>query len=595
MRGFLRLVAAFLAVLIVSPVLAPFGYEGGLSSVHAAGCPSDEVQKKWYPTPLADDAAGVEVGLQACGGWNSYWDQKYYETRTDDQDNIERIITRQQATYRSTKAGTYYYRTVKYYFVFAGENIYYAYHSDPGLGNITPGRDVVIAKNSGDNQSIGANVRELHGRASDTWDMLTRQHPDIYPDGTPKIAYELYTRDFILNNQPKAGYYLKTGQDSWTLGPGASVDQLLDQDAPYLVIAPAIMVYRTTQASKTNGIDIIGYVRPDQFQMILGSDGKPNNRAVAQSAYNYIFGPGMPGVIPNGTHTKEEVKRVFDMTAGKDYSTLFQVIPLRNPPDYSIELKPKEKTDKVGKEVEFTYTVKWKDHPKNQGFRVIFAYQTPKGKLPVDFSLDGTTATKGKDVSYVSKMTEDRKGEITGTVKVKVYDKRSTLIAQVILLDKEGKPLPIQSPYDANPSNNEDKAIVTPEGIDYVAMSYQEKVRLSIPYDVDKIQHKFSLPFTRIDQIEGTVPYTITIRDSQGGSKTLSGPGLKTYEMKYIDYTMTFTKPGTYTIDYEIWPNPKDLETKPENNKGRIIIEVNKLPKPAVPSPDSKIHIELRG
>lgn len=264
-------------------------------------------------------------------------------------------------------------------------------------------------------------------------------------------------------------------------------------------------------------------------------------------------------------------------------------------PDYAIQIMPKEKTAKPGEDVDFNLTVTWKEHPKDQGFRVILAYQTPNGKLPVDFTIGGMTATKGKDVSYVSNMVTQPEGNISGTVRVKAQEKPSTLIAQVIPLDKNGAPLPVQIPYDIDPKNNQDTAIVKPKGIDYVALPYKDTIKLSIPYDKDKIDQKFSLPFTRMDSIEGIVPYMITIRDSQGGYQTFSGPGLKNFEMKYVDYTMSFSKAGTYWIEYEIWPVPKDLETKPENNKARITIEVNKIPKPARPSPDSGLHVELRG
>ncbi|PTQ51578.1 MAG: hypothetical protein HSCHL_1281 [Hydrogenibacillus schlegelii] len=301
------------------------------------------------------------------------------------------------------------------------------------------------------------------------------------------------------------------------------------------------------------------------------------------------------------TEVVAEIFPIWTVKGKKDLLSFFTVDPLYKTakatvkpfmPDYAVQLTPSERTAKPGDEVNFNLTVSWKDHPAGQGFRVILAYQTPQGKLPVDFTLGGKTATKGRDVSYVSNMTNQLEGSLSGTVRVKAYDKTSTLIAQVIPLDRNGSPLPIQPPYDGDPKDNEAKAVVKPTGVDYAAVPFKEPVKLYIPYGVNNPSFRIIPHFERLDGIPVNVPYTITIRGAFG-TVTKQGDNIPNHQSIGVPYPIVNPPLGTYQVTAEIWPVQKDLDVNPANNRTVITVIVEKAPPPEKGPVQRGIHVEL--
>lgn len=604
----MKLLHSLFAVLfLLSTLLLPIQLGAFSYVTEAAGCPPlNEQVLPYYPTPLAaakydkngdlkivdknTKDADIQTGLQRCGAMGVVWDAKrYYEIYPLGGDQIDRIITYEQASYRSASPNTYYYRTVKYYFIFAGENVSYA---DPY--NNKPVYDVEVPTYFGGNESVGADVGAFQAAASEEWDRLNNTNPYMYPDGTPKISYTLFTRRMILeeNNQPITGYWVKGRNNVWS-----KIDdygQILDQEADYLVIAPAIMIYRTTKASKTDGIEVLGWVRPDKFKIVFGPDGKPDVQKTAQSAKDYILGDGMPGIYPNGKHTKEEVAGIFNTTAGKDYHTLFRVIPLRDQPDYAISLAPVEREGKPGDTVTFQMKVTWEGNRLSRGFRVIMGYKTPAGQIPVSFTLNGNEASTTDKASYLNVLPGNTKGEMTTEIKLKVYDKPSTLIAQVRPIDEDKNVPTSWENREKNPKNNDVTATVKPIGVNYAAAKYHDSYHITMDYDEASKKVSVQPIFNRIDNLPTKVPYVATV-SGPGGTVKKEGSNLAKGQMLTVPYSFTVYGPGTYKVQLQIWPVPKELETAPENNTSTITVIVERLPKPEPPPDEPKIHVELGG
>jgi len=153
--------------------------------------------------------------------------------------------------------------------------------------------------------------------------------------------------------------------------------------------------------------------------------------------------------------------------------------------------------------------------------------------------------------------------------------------------------MPIENTYEDNYVD----LVVKPLGVD-LAVGKGGVVPVWIPWDRSSVTVDVRAVFMRKDGNCFEVPYTAWF-DGPAGRKEFSGSfGPESNKvMRYEAYSFTVYRDGLseYTVRAEIWPEPRELETNPEDNAAvwRIKVFKQKQKGPQYGPREPEIHAEL--
>ncbi|ACX51903.1 hypothetical protein Adeg_0758 [Ammonifex degensii KC4] len=272
-------------------------------------------------------------------------------------------------------------------------------------------------------------------------------------------------------------------------------------------------------------------------------------------------------------------------------------IPPKPPvmPDYAVDVQPREQTGQVGQAVTFDITVSWRDNPSDRTWRLILAHKVGDRQYPVPFVLTGGGETVQSiqldDQSYADFPGIGQwEGEVHVQATVHVQEVPSTLVAQVVPVDgNTDMPLPIEPPYDFDPSDNEVAAQIKPLGCD-LAVSVRPAGSYRLPWTGGCVNAGALVDVRRKDQ-GPPVEAVLTLQGPAGTQEkrfTIAGGERKTF-----GYSFRACSPGNYAVSAEVWPVPREQELYPPDNAASAVVSVAKTQPP--PTPKSDVHVELGG
>lgn len=244
-------------------------------------------------------------------------------------------------------------------------------------------------------------------------------------------------------------------------------------------------------------------------------------------------------------------------------------------PDFYAKIDPHSVKAKPGQELTFTATFGLKEnYPLStravlKGLHVIGGKEYPVTLVPLDGAPDPKNPIEfqpGQQFKY--------------RVKVHAQNRNSDIVVKIN---------PVDTSNDANWSNNRDEARISVL-VDVAVKIWPIKNPYVLSWLSSSLTPGVNVRAYRKDDGD-PVPVKLTM-NGPAGTKTLTftlgGKGFKT-----VQYFFTVTRGGTWTVSAEAWPEPKDLESYPPDNRASTQVTVVKREPPPTGPREPGIHGEL--